>query len=133
MNRRIMVPVSEGISYEILQDNNKESSYLETEIELRYCCLDNLIDFIKIKSKEKNKEDYVKTIQIIADYLSENGLDHITAADMVDKFKAGTLANAEAEFMNTIQNVYDKTKREFEFELPQLKRSLNELKESKVN
>ena len=54
-------------------------------------------------------------------------------AELVDKFKAGTLANAEAEFTNTIQNVYNQTKREFEFELPQLRQALIELKESKIN
>jgi len=94
---------------------------------------DDLINFIKNKSKEKNREDYVETIQIITDYLSERGLEHRTAADLIDKFKAGTLANAEDELMNTIQNVYNTTKKEFEFELPQLRQALIELKESKVN
>ena len=86
-----------------------------------------------IKSKQRNREDYVETIQIIVDYLNENGLDRTIATELIDKFKAGTLANAEAEFTNTIQNVYNQTKREFEFELPQLRQALIELKESKVN
>ena len=55
----------------------------------------------------------------------------MTAVKLVDKFKTGTLT--DEVFMNTIQTVYDKTKKEFEFELPQLRRALKELKESKVS
>lgn len=91
-----------------------------------------LIDFIKTSSKKRNKEDYVKTIQIITDYLQENGLENMTADMLVRKFEDGQI---DDEFMKTykaIQDVHDETRHQFEFELPQLRQALKELKESKV-
>jgi len=87
---------------------------------------DELLTYLKDAYKSPNRQSYVESFEKILDYLE------IKNKNLVSDFVNGNIKIEDEGVWNPIQTAYDAKKKEFEFELEQIKQSMDDLIKSMV-